>query len=217
MAPRNLLASARHIVVEGPIGVCKRDLVRRLGEHLDAQLVLEQPANNPFLDRFYQNQRNYALHAQLAFLIQRLDQLRDLAQASVYAQPVVADYLLEKDQLFAQLMLDDDQYVLYCQIYDRLAPPTALPDLVIYLQARPEVLIARVRKRSINKERKISDVYLRFLAKSYTRFFHNYDAAPVLMVNDENLNFVDHDDDFKLLVQRIETMRGRREYFNRGE
>ena len=215
---KNLLESARHIVVEGPIGVGKTSLARRLGEHLDAELLLEQPETNPFLARFYQNQQRYALQTQLFFLFHRLDQLRELSQPELFPRTVVGDYLLEKDPLFAGLTLSDDEYKLYRQIYDRVSRPvSAAPDLVIYLQARPETLIARVRKRGIDMERKISDDYLILLGESYTRFFHSYDAAPVMVVNSENLNFVDNDDDFQLLVQRIESMRGHREYFNRGD
>jgi deoxyguanosine kinase len=214
---KNPLASARHIVVEGPIGVGKTSLARRLAGHLEAQLLLEQPELNPFLSRFYQDQRRFALQTQLFFLFQRLDQLRELSQPDFFTRTVVADYLIEKDPLFALLTLNEDEYTLYRKIYDHISPQTASPDLVIYLQARPETLIARVRKRGIDMERKISDAYLTVLAESYTRFFHNYDAAPVMVVNSENLNFVDKDDDFHLLVQRIESMRGHREYFNRGE
>jgi deoxyadenosine/deoxycytidine kinase len=214
---KNPLIAARHIVVEGPIGVGKTSLARRLGGHIEAQLLLEQPELNPFLSRFYQDQRRYALQTQLFFLFQRIDQLSDLSQPDFFTSTVVADYLLEKDPLFAHLTLNDDEYALYRQIYDRISPQTAPPDLVIYLQAKPETLIARVRKRGIDMERKISDAYLTLLAESYTRFFHNYDAAPVMVVNSENLNFVDKDDDFHLLVQRIESMRSHREYFNRGE
>jgi deoxyadenosine/deoxycytidine kinase len=214
---KNPLASARHIVVEGPIGVGKTSLARRLGAHLEGRLLLEQPELNPFLSRFYQDQRRFALQTQLFFLFQRLDQLRDLSQPDFFTKTVVADYLLEKDPLFALLTLNEDEYTLYRKIYDHISPQMASPDLVIYLQAKPETLIARVRKRGIDMERKISDAYLTVLAESYTRFFHNYEAAPVMVVNSENLNFVDKDDDFHLLVQRIETMRGHREYFNRGE
>lgn len=214
---KNLLVTARHIVVEGPIGVGKTSLARRLASHLDAGLLLEQPGENPFLSRFYQDQRRYALQTQLFFLFQRMDQLHDLAQPDFFKRPVVADYLLEKDPLFARITLSDDEHTLYRQIYERTAPQTASPDLVIYLQADPATLIARVRKRGIEMERKISDAYLSILCQSYTNFFHAYDAAPVMVVNSENLNFVDRDDDFHLLVQRIEGMRGHREYFNRGE
>ena len=217
MAQRKILDSARHIVVEGPIGVGKTSLARRLASHLEAQSVLEQPELNPFLARFYQDQQRYALPTQLFFLFQRMDQLRDLAQPDFFGRRVVADYLLEKDPLFAQLTLSDDEYDLYREIYERIAPQAPTPDLVIYLQARPETLIARVRKRSIDMERRISDAYLTLLAERYSRFFYHYDAAPVMVVNSENLNFVDRDDDFRLLLERIEAMRGQRGYFNRGE
>ena len=219
---KNLLESARHIVVEGPIGVGKTSLARRLGEHLDGQLLLEQSEVNPFLALFYQDQQRYALQTQLFFLFQRLDQLRELTQPELFPRSpggvVVSDYLLEKDPLFASLTLSEDEYRLYRQIYDRLALQSRVtPDLVIYLQATPEILISRVRKRGVEMERKISDDYLIVLGESYTRFFHNYSAAPVLVVNSEHLNFVDNDADFQLLVQRISTMRGPREYFNRGD
>jgi deoxyguanosine kinase len=213
-----LLASARHIVVEGPIGVGKTSLARLLGEHLQAELLLEQPQTNPFLSRFYQNQERYALQTQLFFLFHRLGQLRDLSRAEQPPRTVVCDYLLEKDPLFAALTLDEDEYRLYRQIYDRVStPPAVQPDLVIYLQAKPETLVSRVRRRGANMEQRISDDYLVSLGESYTRFFHNYSAAPVMVVNSENLNFVDRSDDFQLLVQRVDSMRGHREYFNRGD
>jgi deoxyadenosine/deoxycytidine kinase len=217
MPTRNPLSTARHVVVEGPIGVGKTSLARRLGEHIGAQLVLEQPELNPFLGRFYQDRQRFALQTQLFFLFQRLELLDKISQPDFLTRTIVSDYLLEKDPLFALLTLDDDEYGLYRKIYERIPPRRAPPDLVIYLQARPETLISRVRKRGIDMERKISDSYLTVLAESYTRFFHGYDAAPVMVVNAENLNFVDNDDDFNLLVQRIEAMRGHREYFNRGE
>ena len=211
------LESARHIVVEGPIGVGNTSLARRLAEHLDADLLLEQPEANPFLARFYQNRQRYALQTQLCFLFQRLDQMRGLAQPELFTRTVISDYLIEKELLFAGLTLSDDEYGLYRQIYDRVSRQAGpAPDLVIYLQASPETLISRVRKRGIEMERKISDDYLALLGESYTRFFHDYAAAPVMVVNSERLNFVDDPDDFLLLVQRIETMRGPREYFNRG-
>ena len=211
------LESARHIVVEGPIGVGKTSLARRLAEHLDADLLLEQPEANPFLARFYQNPQRYALQTQLCFLFQRLDQMRGLAQPELFTRTVISDYLMEKELLFAGLTLGDDEYGLYRQIYDRVSRQAGpAPDLVIYLQASPETLISRVRKRGIEMERKISDDYLALLGETYTRFFHDYAAAPVIVVNSERLNFVDDPDDFLLLVQRIETMRGPREYFNRG-
>jgi deoxyadenosine/deoxycytidine kinase len=217
MSTRNTLTAARHIVIEGPIGVGKTSLAHRLGAHLDAELHLEQPELNPFLSRFYQDQQRYALQTQLFFLCQRIDKLRDLSQTDFFTRPVIADFLLEKDSLFALLTLSEDEYGLYRQICEHLSPQTAPPDLVIYLQAKPETLIARVRRRGIDMERSIGDAYLARLAESYMHFFHNYNAAPVMVVNSENINFVDSDDDFQLLVKRIEAMRGHREYFNRGE
>lgn len=215
---KNLLESARHIVIEGPIGVGKTSLARRLAKHLDADTLLEQPENNPFLANFYQDQKRYALQTQLHFLLQRLDQMRDLPEPESLTRPLVRDYLLEKDPLFANITLSEDEYKLYRQIYDRLAPQTTTaPDLVIYLQAKPETLVARVRKRGVEMERRINDDYLILLGDGYTKFFHDYDAAPVLIVNSERLDFVENDEDFQLLVQRIEAMRGHREYFNRGE
>jgi deoxyadenosine/deoxycytidine kinase len=215
---KNLLESANYIVIEGPIGVGKTSLARRLAEHLDAECLLEQPETNPFLNRFYQDQQRYALQTQLFFLFHRLDQLRGLAQPELFPRTLVSDYLLEKDPLFAALTLNEDEYKLYRQIYDRLSLPARVaPDLVIYLQASPETLIARVRRRGIEIERRISDDYLTLLGESYTRFFHAYSDAPVMVVNSEHLNFVESDEDFQLLVQRLENMRGHREYFNRGE
>jgi deoxyguanosine kinase len=215
---KNLLESARHIVVEGPIGVGKTSLARRLGEHLQAELLLEQPQTNPFLARFYQDQQGYALQTQLFFLFHRLDQLRALTPAERLPRTVVCDYLLEKDPLFAALTLDEDEHRLYRLVYDRVSTPIEVqPDLVIYLQAEPATLVARVRRRGVEMERGISDDYLIRLGEAYTRFFHNYSGAPVMIVNSENLNLADSTDDFQLLLQRVESMRGPREYFNRGD
>lgn len=217
MCARNTLISARHVVVEGPIGVGKTSLALRLGAHIDARLLLEQPELNPFLSRFYQDQQRFALQTQLFFLFQRVDKLRELSVPDFFTRPVVTDYLLEKDPLFALRTLSEDEYGLYRKVYEEVSPPATPPDLVIYLQAKPETLIARVRKRGVDMERRIGDAYLTLLAESYMHFFHNYEAAPVMVVNSENINFVDNDDDFQLLVKRIEAMRGHREYFNRGE
>lgn len=217
MSARNSLSTARHIAVEGPIGVGKTSLARRLGAHLEARTLLEQPELNPFLSRFYEDQQRFALQTQLFFLFQRIDRLQDRSPSELPDRPVVSDFLLEKDPIFARLTLSDDEYALYRRIYEQMAPPVAAPDLLIYLQAKPETLIARVRRRGLDMERRIDDAYLTVVAESYMRFFHHYDAAPVMVVNSENINFVDSDDDFQLLVRRIEAMRGHREYFNRGE
>lgn len=207
----------RYIVVEGPIGVGKTHLARRLAERVQGDLALEGADANPFLPRFYQDRARYALATQLFFLFQRAEQVRDLKQADLFGRPVVSDFILDKDPLFAQLTLSDDEFRLYQQIYARLEPQAPTPDLVIYLQAPVEVLAERVRQRGLSYERPIDVDYLARLAESYTRYFYQYEASPLMIVNSENLNFVDEPRDFDLLVERIAAMRGGREFFNRGE
>ena len=206
----------RHVVVEGPIGAGKTTLARRLAARLSADLVLEQPAENPFLSRFYQDMPRYALPTQLFFLFQRARMLEPLAQPDMFGRAVVADFLLDKDPLFARLTLSADELALYMKIYEALRPQAPAPDLVIYLQAQPATLIERVKRRAAGFERGISEEYLAMLAESYARFFYHYAAAPVLIVNSENLNFVERDRDFELLVSRMRGMKSRREFFNLG-
>ena len=212
-----LFEKYRYVVVEGPIGVGKTSLARRLAEHSGATALLEKPQDNPFLTYFYQDPARHALPTQLFFLFQRINEVRDLAQMDLFHTTTVADYLFDKDALFARLNLSDDEFSLYQNIYRNLAPQAPPPDLVIYLQATPETLIERVRRRSIAYERQISDTYLTHLSQAYSDFFYHYTAAPVLIVNSENLNFVDNDEDFSLLLQRIEGMRGVREFFSMGK
>ncbi len=158
----------------------------------------------------------YALPTQLFFLFQRARMLEPLAQPDMFARSVVADFLLDKDPLFARLTLSADELALYQKIWDSLSPRTPAPDLVIYLQAEPETLVERVKRRAAGFERGITEEYLALLAESYSRFFYHYAAAPVLTVNSENLNFVDRDPDFELLVTRIRGMKSRREFFSLG-
>jgi deoxyadenosine/deoxycytidine kinase len=210
------LSRFRHIVVEGPIGVGKTSLARRLSEHLQAELLLENAADNPFLPRFYQDPKRYALATQLHFLFDRTRQVSQLAQGDLFRQSIVSDFLLDKDRLFARLNLEADEYELYRKVYDDLALQAPAPDLVIYLQAPLEKLRERVRRRGIDYEQGMSTDYLDRLAAAYSEFFHHYDAAPVLMVNSENLNFVKSAGDFGLLLERMEKMRGPREFFSRA-
>lgn len=211
------LEKYKYLVVEGPIGVGKTTLVRKLAESFNAQPLLEQPQENPFLERFYRDPARHALPTQMFFLFQRMSQLRDLAQTYLFDTRVVSDFLLDKDPIFARLTLGDDELNLYQQLYDHLRPQAAVPDLVIYLQAEPETLIERVRKRGVAMEAGISEMYLYRLCESYSRFFYHYDAAPVLIVNTEHLNPVERAEDFDLLVSRVRNMRGKREFFNLGE
>ena len=211
------LSRYRYIVVEGPIGVGKTSLAKRLAERLNAALLLERPDQNPFLARFYQDMARYALPTQLFFLFQRINQLRDLSQMDMFKSVTVADFLLEKDPLFARLTLTGEELHLYQTIYDTLKPQAPRPDLVIYLQAPSDTLIERVRRRAASYERPISEEYLALLADSYSRFFYHYDGSPILMVNSERLNFVRNEKDLDLLVQRIAAMRGGREFFNLGD
>jgi len=206
----------RFIAVEGPIGAGKTSLARRLAERLGADPMLEQPGENPFLARFYRDMTRFALPTQLFFLFQRARQLEPLAQADLFARPVVADFLIDKDPLFARATLSADELVLYQKIYAAIRPQAPEPDLVIYLQARPETLVERIRRRAAGYERGIGEDYLALLAESYARFFHHYAAAPVLIVNSENLNFVARETDFELLVERILGMKSRREFFSLG-
>jgi len=206
----------RYLVVEGPIGAGKTSLARRLAAGLSADLLLEQPQENPFLARFYDDMPRYALPAQLFFLFQRARLLEPLAQLDLFARPAIADFLLDKDPLFARITLSADELALYQKIYDALRPRSPAPDLVVYLQAQPAILVERVRRRAAGYERGISEEYLALLAESYARFFYHYDAAPLLIVNSENLNFVERDDDFELLVTRLRSMKSRREFFNLG-
>ena len=202
--------------MEGPIGAGKTSLARRLADRLGAEILLEQPGENPFLARFYQDMARFALPTQLFFLFQRARMLEPLAQPDMFARPVVADFLLDKDPLFARLNLTDDEYALYEKIYQHLKPQVPVPDLVVYLQAPVAVLVERVQRRGMDYERTVEESYLARVADTYTRFFYQYDGAPLLIVNSERLNFVDNPAHFALLCERIASMRGQREFFNLG-
>ena len=204
----------RYVVVEGPIGVGKTSLARRLAASFGSDLVLEQGEENPFLERFYRNPRAAAFQTQLYFLFQRARQLQDLRQQDLFQRVRVADYLLDKDRLFARLTLDDEEYGLYEQVYARLAIDAPVPDLVVYLQAPIDVLLERIARRGIGYEQAIERRYLERLAESYARFFLEYEAAPVLTVNATDIDPVGNERDYDVLLAEIVRARKGRHYFN---
>jgi len=211
-----MLSRYRYVVVEGPIGAGKTSLTYKLAERLDADTLLENATDNPFLPRFYQEPKRYALSTQLHFLFDRTRQLRDLVQGDLFRAGTVSDFLIDKDMLFARMNLDDDEFELYQKVYADLAPQAPTPDLVIYLQAPIDALMERVKRRGVEFERGMDAGYLQRLANSYSEFFHRYEAAPLLIVNTSNLNFAESEEDFELLVERVSKMRGPREFFSRA-
>jgi deoxyguanosine kinase len=204
----------RYIVVEGPIGVGKTSLARRLARSFGSELTLEQADENPFLERFYRNPKSAALQTQLFFLFQRTRQLEDMRQHDLFDTVRVADYLIDKDRLFARLTLDDEEFALYDQIYARLATDTPIPDLVVYLQAPSDVLLERIARRGIRYEQQIEREYLEKLQEAYARFFLAYDASPLLIVNAAQADFVNSDEDYGQLFEQIKRVRRGRHYFN---
>ena len=204
----------RFIAVEGPIGVGKTSLARRLAASLSAQAVLEEAAQNPFLERFYKNPRAGALPAQLYFLLQRAQQLAALKQADLFATVRVADYLLEKDRLFARVTLDDAEFALYEQLYARLDIQVPKPDLVVYLQAPVGVLLERIGRRGVAYEQYIDRGYLERLNEAYARFFHEFDSAPLLIVNAASIDPVSNQHDYDELLAAIKRMSRGRLYYN---
>lgn len=203
----------RYIAVEGPIGVGKTSLARRLATTLNAQLVLELAEANPFLERFYRNPRAGALPAQLYFLFQRAQQQAQLQQQDLFGTVRVADYLMAKDDLFARMILDDQEYDLYRQVHKRLAVDAPQPDLVVYLQAPVDVLLDRIARRGIAHESLIDRAYLTRLNEAYARFFHAYAEGPLLIVNAAAIDPVSNEADYEeLLVQIGRTVRGRLYY-----
>jgi len=208
------LSDFKYIVVEGPVGVGKTTLARRLANSFAAELLLEEPEQNPFLARFYDNPRAHALSTQLYFLLQRTRQTQGLRQSDMFSRVRVADYLMDKDRLFAELTLGPDELTLYQQVYEQIVGEALQPDLVIYLQAPVRVLQDRIARRGIGYEKAIDAQYLQRLVSAYTRFFYHYEASPLVIVNAASIDFANSDEDYQLLFDKLRDVGKGRHYLN---
>jgi len=202
------------IVIEGPIGVGKTTLAKKLADSFGSETLLEGADENPFMTKFYENPKAVALSAQLFFLLQRAKQMQDLRQGDMFNPVRIADFLMEKDRLFAELTLDDDELKLYEQVYAQLTIDVPEPDLVIYLQAPVEVLLQRIENRGLHSERLIEAAYLQRLSDSYVDFFHHYSDAPLLIVNAAEIDFAHNENDYQQLLERLKSVRSGRHYYN---
>ncbi|MBQ85803.1 MAG: deoxynucleoside kinase [Gammaproteobacteria bacterium] len=211
---QDLKQAPRFIAVEGPIGVGKTSLTKRLAETFNYELLLENAEENPFLDRFYQNPRQHALATQLFFLFQRAQQIEESRQSDLFEPVRVSDFLIDKDRLFAELNLEKDEYNLYHKVYQHLVIDAPKPDLVIYLQAPTEVLLKRIQKRGIPSEQMIESEYLNQLNRAYTEFFHYYSDSKLLIVNSAEIDLVADDEDYDQLVTYVLSLPNGTHYFN---
>ncbi|PCH85006.1 MAG: deoxynucleoside kinase [Piscirickettsiaceae bacterium] len=210
----NSLQVPKFIVIEGPIGVGKSSLAERLAKSFGCDVVREKADENPFLEHFYRHPEQSALPVQLHFLTERVKQWNELCQNDLFSKGIVADFMLEKDRLFAQLTLTSEEFKLYDQMYQTLSVQKTNADLVVYLQAPVDVLLSRIKKRGIQHEKSIDRDYLQNLSDTYTQFFHHYDNSPLLIVNAADINPVDNDADYEQLLHHICTTRSGRHFVN---
>lgn len=204
----------RHIAIEGPIGVGKTSLARMLAEELQARLVLEEVEDNPFIEKFYQKREEYAFQTQLYFLLSRYKKQTEFMQPDLFKQIVVSDYIMDKDKIFASVNLSDDELALYEQIYRLLDPRVTRPDIVILLQAPPRTLLERTKKRANNYEKNIEIEYLEDLSRAYTNYFFSYEKSPLLIINTENIDFVQNKHDMVALLKELRRFEGGTQFFN---
>ncbi len=204
----------RFIVVEGPIGVGKTTLAKKLAKSFGSEILLEAAAENPFMSKFYENPRAAALSTQLFFLLQRARQMQEIRQGDMFNPVRIADFLMEKDRLFAELTLNDDELSLYEQVYEQLTIDVPVPDLVVYLQAPVDVLLQRIENRGLPHERLIEAAYLQRLSDAYVNFFYHYSEAPLLIVNATEIDFANNDYDYQQLLQQLKSVRSGRHYYN---
>ena len=206
--------ASKYIVIEGPIGVGKTSLANKLSLEWDAELILENIDDNPFLSKFYKNQREVSLQTQLYFLLTRTRQVQAFKQQDIFSKPRVSDFMLQKDRIFAQVTLNNEEYDLYDQLYSYMTVDIPKPDLLIYLQAPAKVLMKRIKKRGRDFEKYITNEYLEKLNAMYLKFFNNYNGSPILIVNAEDIDFVKNKIDYKNLLDKIYSIEKGKHYFN---
>jgi len=202
-----------YIVIEGPLGVGKTSLAVKLAERINGQTLLENTEDNPFLDKFYQNPKRYAFQIQMFFLLRRYQHSMEIHQKGLFKRIIVSDYLFDKDRIFARTNLEDNEFWLYEQLFQLLKKRIPPPDLVIFLQAKTEILMERIRKRDMEYERAISFKYLDEINQAFNDFFFHYSDAPMLVVNASNIDFVNIPEDFEDLVNEIKKMKSGTQYY----
>jgi deoxyadenosine/deoxycytidine kinase len=210
----NIFKKFPYIVVEGPIGSGKSTLAKILADRFSVNFLSEKAEKNPFLPKFYENMKRYALSTQLFFLFQRADQIKKIRQKDTFKEPIIADFFLEKDPIFAKINLDEEEFNLYHQIFSHLQLKVPKPDLIIYIQTSIETLKKRIKERNIDFEMDISTEYLEKIAESYSQYFHSYNYSPVLILNNENLNILKNKNAIDLLIERIMNIKSNRVFFN---